>query len=125
MRIQALDFFFGYPGGGDVVRDFGKAAQLAGFIAQSGQHALGKEPGAVFAEAPAFVESAALQFGFLQGGLGGLATAGLRGKEDGKMFAHDLFGRVSFESFGAFVPGSNFALWIEHADGIVLNPLEQ
>src|SRR5205823_5475609 len=47
------------------------------------------------------------------------------GVEAGEVLADDLLGRIALEPLGPSIPGGDHALWVEHEDGVVPNPLDQ
>ena len=109
----------------EVASDLGKTTQNSSLIAESGDDDVGPEGGAVFANAKAFIDEASFFSGKFEFALGPAALASLFGIEAGKMLANDLIGRVTLDSFGALIPGSDLPVSVEKEDSVIFDAVDE
>jgi hypothetical protein len=86
---------------------------------------VGEEPGAVLAQAPAFVLEAAFRGGGLQRSARKAARAIFGRVEEREMLAQDFFLLVSCDASSARIPVRHLPICVEHVDRVVGHALHQ
>src|SRR5882724_8285616 len=101
-------------------RDFPKPDQFAGVVANGSDDHTGPKPGAVLADAPAFIFEASFLGRHLEFPLR-FATLQICGRvKTRKMLADNLRALISLDTLCAVVPTNDMSGRVEHEDGIVL-----
>src|SRR5207245_10862029 len=108
-----------------LARDLAGPSQRGVRVAERGDHHLGPEARAVFAEAPRFPLGPAVPRGageyFRR-----LAGEEVLGRVEAReALTDDLGGRVALDDLRAFVPGRDGAVGLEQEDRILPDPLER